>query len=151
MAGRATLAIFAPLGALVAVSAGLACAVIGQPLPAAWGLGAAILFALGFGTAALWRLRRPRLLLDDAASEAVLVGRPWLRRLDRACPRWLSSWAWKLPGGRLRPSWKLAAASLMLAVEEIIGEWESIEGRKAGKEEVEGLAGGILVFMIRMR
>ncbi|RUU52288.1 hypothetical protein EOD04_35260, partial [Mesorhizobium sp. M2C.T.Ca.TU.009.01.2.1] len=36
MAGRATLAIFVPLGVLIAVSAGLACAVTGQPLPAAW-------------------------------------------------------------------------------------------------------------------
>ncbi|RUW97867.1 hypothetical protein EOA27_37300, partial [Mesorhizobium sp. M2A.F.Ca.ET.037.01.1.1] len=151
MAGRATLAIFAPLGVLVAVLVGFACAVIGKPLPAAWGLGAAVLFALGFGTAALWRLRRPRLLLDEAASETAPVGRQWLRRLDRARPRWLSSWAWKLPGGHLRPSWKLAAAGLPLAAAAILGAWASLAGRTAGPAAVAGLAGGILVFMLSLR
>lgn len=151
MAGRATLAIFAPLGVLVAVLVGFACAVIGKPLPAAWGVGAAIPFALGFGTAAFWRQRRPRLLLDEAASEAAAVGGPWLRRLDRARPRWLSSWAWKLPGGHLRPSWKLAAAGLLLAASAVLGAWASLAGRTAGPAAVAGLAGGILVFMLSLR
>ncbi|RUU54005.1 hypothetical protein [Mesorhizobium sp. M2C.T.Ca.TU.002.02.1.1] len=151
MAGRATLAIFVPLGVLIAVSAGLACAVTGQPLPAAWGVRAAILFALGFGTAAIWRLRQPRLLLGEAASEAAPVGRPRLRRLDRARPRWLSSWALKLPGGHLRPSWKLAAASLMLAVAAILGAWASLAGGTAGPAAVAGLAGGVLIFMLSLR
>lgn len=151
LAGEATLAILAPLAVLVAVSAGFACAVIGTPLPPAWGLGAAILFALGFGAAARWRLRRPRPLLDEAESEAVPIGRPWLRRLDRARPRWLSSWAWKLPGGHVRPSWKLAAACLPLAAAAILGAWASLAGRTAGPAAVAGLAGGILVFMLSLR
>ncbi|TIR26186.1 MAG: hypothetical protein E5X34_04840 [Mesorhizobium sp.] len=151
MAGRATLAIFAPLGVLVAVLVGFACAIIGKPLPAAWGVGAAILFALGFGTAAIWRLRQPRLLLDEAASETAPVGRPRLGRLDRARPRWLSSWAWKLPGGHLRPSWKLAAAGLLLAASAILGAWASLAGRTAGPAAVAGLAGGILIFMLSLR
>ncbi|RUX26183.1 hypothetical protein EOA23_19000 [Mesorhizobium sp. M2A.F.Ca.ET.042.01.1.1] len=151
MAGRATLAIFAPLSVLVAVLVGFACAVIGKPWPAAWGVGAAILFALGFGTAAFWRLRRPRLLLDEAASETAPVGRPWLRRLDQAHPRWLSSWAWNLPGGQLRPSWKLAAAGLLLAAAAVLGAGASLAGRTAGPAAVAGLAGGILVFMLSLR
>ncbi|MBZ9987639.1 zinc ribbon domain-containing protein [Mesorhizobium sp. BH1-1-5] len=44
MAGVATLVLAAPLVLLVAVSAGLACAVIGKPLALAAGLGAAIMF-----------------------------------------------------------------------------------------------------------
>ncbi|TIV58353.1 hypothetical protein [Mesorhizobium sp.] len=150
-AGGATLAIFAPLGVLVAVLVGFACAVIGKPLPAAWGLGAAILFALGFGTAGFWRLRRQRLLLDQAVSEAAPVGRPRLGRLDRARPRWLSSWAWKLPGGHLRPSWKLAAAGLLLAASAILGAWASLAGRTAWPAALAGLAGGALVFMLSLR
>ncbi|MBZ9738676.1 hypothetical protein [Mesorhizobium sp. CO1-1-4] len=151
MAGRATLAIFAPLDILIAVLVGFACAIIGKPLPAVWGLGAAIQFALGFGTVALWRLRRPLLLLNEAESQAALVGRPWLRRLDRARPRWLSSWAWKLPVGHLRPSWKLAAAGLLLAAAAILGAWASLAGHRAGPAAAAGLAGGILAFMLSLR
>ncbi|WP_246684802.1 zinc ribbon domain-containing protein [Mesorhizobium sp. B2-7-1] len=44
MAGVASLVLAAPLVLLVAVSAGLACAVIGKPLALAGGLGAAIMF-----------------------------------------------------------------------------------------------------------
>ncbi|TPI10461.1 hypothetical protein FJW06_23120 [Mesorhizobium sp. B4-1-3] len=151
MAAAGAFALGLPLTLTIATSVAVACAVIGKPLPAAWSLGAAILFALAFGTAALWRLRRPHLLIDEAASEAAPVGRPWLRRLDRARPRWLSSWAWKLPGGLLRPSWKLAAAGLLLAVAAILGAWASLAGRTAGPAAVAGLAGGILVFMLSLR
>ena len=151
MAGEATLVLAAPLVLLVAVSAGLACAVIGKPLALAWGLGAAILFAISFGAAARWRLRRPRVLFEEAGSETAPIGRPWLRRLDRARPRWLSSWAWKLPGGHMRPSWKLAAVCLLPAVAAILGAWASLAGRTAGPAALAGLAGGILVFMLSLR
>ncbi|TPI47514.1 hypothetical protein FJW05_11100 [Mesorhizobium sp. B2-9-1] len=151
MAGEATFALAVPLGALVAISVGFACAVIGKPWAPVWGLGAAILFALGFGTAAQWRLRRPRLLAEEAGSETAPIGRPWLRRLDQARPSWLSSWAWKLPGGHMRPSWKLAAACLLPAVAAILGAWASLAGRTAGPAAMAGLAGGILVFMLSLR
>jgi hypothetical protein len=151
MAGKATLAIFAPLGVLVAVLAGSACAVIGQPLPPAWGLCAAMLFGLGFGAAARWRLRLPRPLLEAAASEPAPVGTLSLGRLDRARPSWLSSWAWKLPAGHIRPSWKLAAAGLLLAAAAILGGWISLAGRTAGPAAVAGLVGGVLVFMLSLR
>jgi hypothetical protein len=151
MAGVGTVALGLPFTLMIAMSAGFACAVIGKPLAQAWGLGAAILFALGFGTAALWRPRRPRLVLDEAASQVTQVGRSWLRRLDRARPSWLSSWAWKLPAGHIRPSWKLAAAGLLLALAAIVGAWASLAGRSAGPAAVAGLAGGILVFMLSLR
>lgn len=151
MAGKATAAIFAVLGVLVAVSAGSACAVIGQPLPPAWGMGAAMLFGSGFGAAAWWRLRRARPLLGEPESEVAPIGRPWLGRLDRARPSWLSTWAWKLPAGHVRPSWKLAAAGLLLAAAAIIGGWTSLAGRTAGPAAVAGLAGGVLVFMLSLR
>ncbi|CDX40287.1 conserved membrane hypothetical protein [Mesorhizobium sp. SOD10] len=152
LAGEATLVLAGPLVLLVALSVGFACAVIGKPLAPTWGLSAAILFALGFGTAALWRLRRrPRLLLDEEARAVAPVGRPWLRRLDRARPSWLSSWAWNLPAGHIRPSWKLAAAGLLLALAAILGAWASLAGRSAAPAAIAGLAGGILVFMLSLR
>ncbi|MBZ9658487.1 hypothetical protein LB523_05475 [Mesorhizobium sp. ESP-6-4] len=151
MAAVGAFALGLPLTLMIATAVGFACAVIGKPLAPAWGLGAATLFALSFGTAGLWRLRRPRLLVDVAASEAAPVGRPWLRRLDRARPSWLSSWAWKLPAGNIRPSWKLAAASLLLGLATILGAWASLAGHTAGPAAVAGLAGGILVFMLSLR
>lgn len=151
MAGEATLVLAGPLVLVVGLSIGFACAVIGKPLALAWGLGGAILFALGFGTAAFWRVRRPRLLLDEAASEATPAGRPWLRRLDRARPSWLSNWAWKLPAGQIRPSWKLAVATLLLALAAVVGAWASLAGSTASPAAVAGLAGGILVFMLSLR
>ncbi|MBZ9736566.1 hypothetical protein LB534_18200 [Mesorhizobium sp. CA18] len=151
MAAVGAFALGLPLTLMIATAVGFACAVIGKPLAPAWGLGAATLFALSFGTAGLWRLRRPHLLVDVAASEAAPVGRPWLRRLDRARPSWLSSWAWKLPARNIRPSWKLAAASLLLGLATILGAWASLAGHTAGPAAVAGLAGGILVFMLSLR
>ena len=151
MAGEATLVFAAPLVPLVAMSVGSASAVIGKPLAMAWGLGAAILFAIGFGAAALWRLRQPLRLLDEAGSEKAEAGRPLLRRLDQARPSWLASWAWKLPGGHMRPSWKLAAVCLVLALAATLGAWASLAGRTAGPAAVAGLVGGILVFMLSLR
>jgi len=151
MAGAGIFALGLPLTLVTAMSVGFACSVIGKPLAPAWGLGAAILFASGFGAAALWRLRQPRRLLDEAGGEAAPRGRPLLRRLDRARPRWLASWAWKLPGGHMRPSWKLAAACLLLATAAILGASASLAGRTAGPAAVAGLMGGILVFMLSLR
>ncbi|MBZ9986558.1 hypothetical protein LB572_05545 [Mesorhizobium sp. BH1-1-5] len=151
MAGVGAFALGFPLMLMIAMSVGFACAVIEKPLAPVWGLGAAILFALGFGTTTLWRLQRPRFLLDEAASEAAPVGKPWLRRLDRARPSWLSSWAWRLPAGHVRPSWKLAGAGLLLALGAVLGGWASLAGRTAAPAAVAGLAGGILVFMLSLR
>ncbi|WP_217578438.1 hypothetical protein [Mesorhizobium sp. GbtcB19] len=151
MAGEATLVLGAPLALLVGVSASFTCAVIEKPLAPAWGLGAAMLFATSYGATALWRLRRPQHLLDETGSEAAPSGGPLLHRFDRARPSWLSSWAWKLPGGHLRPSWRLAAACLVFATAAILCAWASLAGRTAGPAAVAGLIGGILVFMLSLR
>ncbi|TIV64825.1 MAG: hypothetical protein E5V89_29045, partial [Mesorhizobium sp.] len=78
-------------------------------------------------------------------------GRPWLRRFDRARPAWLSAWAWRLPAGHIRPSWRLAGACLLPALAATLGAWVSLAGHSAGPAAIAGLAGGLLVFMLSLR
>lgn len=151
MAGMAAFVLGLPLMLLVAISVGFACAVIGTPQALAWSGGAAILFAAGFAAVARWRLRQPQILLDATEGKAAPATKPWLGRFDRARPRWLSSWAWKLPGGHLRPSWKLIAACLLLALAAALGASLSFAGHSAGPAAVAGLGGGMLVFMLTLR
>jgi len=151
MAGVAAFALGFPLTLLAGASVGLAGAIIAKPLAPAWGIGAATLFAAGFAAVTQWRLRHPFVLIEEQAGEAAPTGRSWLGRFDYARPRWLSSWAWGLPGGHLRPTWKLAAACLLLGLVAALGGWVSLVGHSAGPAAVAGLGGGMLVFMLSLR
>ena len=151
MAGAAALLLGLPLTLLAAISVTLACVVIAKPLAPAYGMGAAILFTAGFAATAWWRLWHPHIPLDEAEGERAPGGKPWLGRFDRARPRWLSAWAWKLPGGHLQASWKLTAACLFLALAAALGAWVSLVGHSAGPAALAGLGGGLLVFMLSLR
>lgn len=143
-----------PLAVTVAVAVGLGCAVIEKPLAPAWGLGAALLFSTGFGAAAGWRLRSgrdPIRFRAGASPEEAGFARSWLRHFDRAKPAWLSSWAWSLPSGHLRLSWRLTGAAVLLGLAAGLAAATSLIHHNAAPAAFAGLTGGLLVFMLSAR
>ena len=154
MAAVAAFALGVPLAVTVAAAVGLGCAVIAKPLAPVWTLGAAILFAAGFGTAAGWRLwRDPGRIRVGTAALAVArgAGRPLLSAFDRSTPAWLGSWAWGLPAGHVRPSWRLIAAAVLLGLAAGLAAATSLIHRSAGPAAMAGLTGGLIVFMLSAR
>ncbi|MGX8008262.1 hypothetical protein ACVDG8_004225 [Mesorhizobium sp. ORM8.1] len=151
MAGVAAFTLGFPLTLLAAMSVGLACTTIAKPSAPAWGIGAAALFAAAFTAVTRWRLRHPFVLIEEQAGEEAPTGRSWFGRFDRARPRWLSSWAWRLPGGYVHPTWKLAIVCLSLGLAALLGAWISLAGHSAGPAAVAGLGGGLIVFMLSLR
>lgn len=154
MAAVATFSIGGPLAMMVAAAVGLGCAVIAKPLAPVWGLGAAILFAAGFGPAARWRLLwdRDMIYIGTAALAGEGSGRrPWLGAFDRSTPAWLSSWAWNLPAGRIRPSWRLTGAAVLLGLAASLAAATSLLHRNAAPAAMAALTGGLVVFMLSAR
>jgi len=154
MAAVAAWALGVPLALIVAAATGLGCFVIAKPLAPAWGLGAVMLFGSGFCLAAVLRLRSARDLVGignaDPAGEP--GGRkPWLGAFDRATPAWLSSWAWGLPAGRVRFSWRLAGAAILLGLAAVVAGSISLAHHDAVPAAMAALAGGLLVFMLSAR
>ena len=154
MAAVAAVVLGIPLVLTIATAVGLGCAVIAKPLAPVWALGAAILFAAGFGMAAGWRLRRayepvgvgPAALVVESGAR-----RPWLGAFDRSRPAWLANWAWGLPAGRVRPSWLLIGAAILLGMAASLAAVTSLIHRSTGPATMTGLAGGLLVFMLSAR
>lgn len=154
MAAVAACALSIPLALVVAVAVSLGCFVIGKPLAPVWGLGAAMLFGTGFGAAAVLRLRSARdLVRTDSADPAGEPGgrRPSLGAFDRSTPAWLSSWAWGLPAGRVRLSWRLVGAAILFSLAAVVAGSISLAHHDAVPAAMAGLAGGLLVFMLSAR
>ena len=119
-----------------------------------WAGGAAILFAAGFGATAGWRLRRdiaPISVSPDFPVVETDARRPWLHAFDRSTPAWLASWAWGLPAGRVRPSWRLIGAAVVLGLAAGLAVATSLIHRSAGPAAMAGLTGGVVVFMLSAR
>ncbi|RNJ47825.1 hypothetical protein B5V01_24280 [Mesorhizobium erdmanii] len=154
MAAVAACALSIPLALVVAVAVSLGCFVIAKPLAPVWGLGAAMLFGTGFGAAAVLRLRSARdLVRTDSADPAGEPGgrRPSLGSFDRSTPAWLSSWAWGLPAGRVRLSWRLVGAAILFSLAAVVAGSISLAHHDAVPAAMAGLAGGLLVFMLSAR
>jgi len=143
-----------PLAVIVAVTVGFGCFVIAKPLAPAWGFGAVMLFGAGFCLAAVLRLRGARdLVRTDSVDPAGEPGgrKPWLGAFDRATPAWLSSWAWGLPAGRVRFSWRLVGAVILFGLAAAVAASISLAHHDAVPAAMAGLAGGLLVFMLSAR
>ncbi|BCG79376.1 hypothetical protein MesoLj113b_29180 [Mesorhizobium sp. 113-3-3] len=154
MAAVAAWALGVPLAVIVAVTVGFGCFVIAKPLAPAWGFGAAMLFGAGFCLAAAWRLRTTHDLVHADNTHAVSDrgGRkPGLGAFDRATPAWLSSWAWGLPAGHVRPFWRLVGAAIFFGVVAALSAAMSFVRHDGGPAAMAGLAGGLLVFMLSAR
>lgn len=154
MAAVAACALGVPIAFIVAVAAGLGCFVIAKPLASVWGVGAAMLFGTGFGAAAGLRLRSARDLIHSGNTEPAgdRGGRkPSLGAFDRSTPAWLSSWAWDLPAGRVRLSWRLMGAAMLLGLVAVVAASISFVRHDAVPAAMAGLAGGVLVFMLSAR
>lgn len=154
MAGVATFSIGTPLAVTAAVAVGLVCAAIAKPSAPAWGLGAAILFTMGFGAAAGWRLRSsldPIHFGASASPDEADGHRPSLRHFDRSKPAWLSSWAWGLPSGHLRLSWRMIGTAVLLSLAAGLAAATSLVHHDAAPAALVGAAGGLLVFMLSAR
>ncbi|BAB49170.1 hypothetical protein [Mesorhizobium japonicum] len=154
MAAVAACALSIPLAFVVAVAVSLGCFVIAKPLAPVWGLGAAMLFGTGFGAVAVLRLRSARdLVRTDSADPAGEPGgrRPSLGAFDRSTPAWLSSWAWGLPAGRVRLSWRLVGAAILFSLAAVVAGSISLAHHDAVPAAMAGLAGGLLVFMLSAR
>ncbi|QKC95958.1 hypothetical protein [Mesorhizobium sp. NZP2298] len=154
MAAVAASALGVPIAFIVAVAAGLGCFVIAKPLASVWGVGAAMLFGTGFGAAAGLRLRSARDLIHSGNTEPAgdRGGRkPSLGAFDRSTPAWLSSWAWDLPAGRVRLSWRLMGAAMLLGLVAVVAASISFVRHDAVPAAMAGLAGGVLVFMLSAR
>ena len=154
MAAVAACAQGVPLAFIAAAAVGIGCFVIAKPLAPAWGLGAVMLFGAGFGAAAVLRLRSARdLVLSDSADPVSDPGgrKPWLGAFDRSTPAWLSSWAWGLPAGRVRLSWRLAGAAILFGLAAIVAGSISLARHDAVPAAMAGLTGGLLVFMLSAR
>ncbi|TAU90825.1 hypothetical protein ELI02_19565 [Rhizobium leguminosarum] len=154
----ATVAVFAigvPLVVAVTTAVGLGCAVIAKPLASVWGLGAAILFGAGLLAAAGWRLRSGHYAIgleDKAGPAGKGPGRqPWIGAFDRSAPAWLSSWAWGLSAGHVRPSWRLVSAAIVFGVVAALSAAISLVHHDAIPAAMAGLTGGLLVFMLSAR
>jgi len=154
MAAVAACALGVPLAFIAAAAVGIGCFVIAKPLAPAWGLGAVMLFGAGFGAAAVLRLRSARdLVLSDSADPVSDPGgrKPWLGAFDRSTPAWLSSWAWDLPAGRVRLSWRLAGAAILFGLAAVVAGSISLARHDAVPAAMAGLTGGLLVFMLSAR
>ncbi|RUT89251.1 MULTISPECIES: hypothetical protein [unclassified Mesorhizobium] len=154
MAVVAAFVLAIPLALVVAAAVGLGCAVIAKPLAPAWGFGAAILFGIGFALAAGWRLRRDyESTNSEAAALVVETGarRPLLHAFDRSTPAWLASWAWGLPAGYVRPSWRLIGASILLGLAASLAAAASFIHASAVPAAMAALTGGLAVFMLSAR
>ncbi|TRC85902.1 hypothetical protein FJV80_16495 [Mesorhizobium sp. WSM4310] len=154
MAAVAACALGVPLAFIVAATVGLGCFVIAKPLAPAWGLGAAMLFGAGFGAAAVLRLRSARDLVHADNTDPVSDPggrRPSLGAFDRSTPAWLSSWAWGLPAGRVRFSWRLAGAAILFGLAAVVAGSISLVRHDAVPAAMAGLTGGLLVFMLSAR
>lgn len=154
MAAVAASALGIPLAFIVAAAVGLGCFVIAKPLAPAWGLGAAMIFGAGFCLAVVQRLRSARDLvrIDNAYPTCDPGGRrPSLGAFDRSTPAWLSSWAWGLPAGRVRLSWRLAGAIILLGLAAVVAGSISLVRHDAVPAAMAGLTGGLLVFMLSAR
>lgn len=154
MAAVAASALGIPLAFIVAAAVGLGCFVIAKPLAPAWGLGAAMLFGAGFCLAVVQRLRSARDLvrIDNAYPTCDPGGRrPSLGAFDRSTPAWLSSWAWGLPAGRVRLSWRLAGATILFGLAAVVAGSISLVRHDAVPAAMAGLTGGLLVFMLSAR
>ncbi|WP_404924862.1 hypothetical protein [Mesorhizobium sp. ORM16] len=150
----ATCAMGIPLVVVVTATVGLGCFVIAKPLTRVWGLGAAMLFGAGFGVSAVLRLRSARdLVHTDTADLAGDPGgrRPWLGAFDRSAPAWLSSWAWAVPAGHVRPSWRMVGAAIFFGVVAALSASISFVRHDAVPAAMAGLTGGLLVFMLSAR
>ncbi|MBZ9683558.1 MULTISPECIES: hypothetical protein [unclassified Mesorhizobium] len=154
MAAVATCALCVPIAFGVAATVGLGCFVLAKPLAPVWGLGAAILFGAGFCAAAVLRVRSARDLVhsDTADLASDRSGRrPLLGAFDRSAPAWLSSWAWGLPAGHVRPSWRLVGAAIVFGVVAALSAAISLVHHDAVPAATAGLTGGLAVFMLSAR
>lgn len=154
MAAVALCALGIPIAFVIAAAVGLGCLVIVKPPALAWGLGAAMLFGAGFCLAAVRRLRSAADLVHaDNTAPVSDHGRrkPWLGAFDRSRPAWLSSWAWGLPAGRVRLSWRLVGAAMLFGCASVVAASISFVRHDAVPAAMAGLAGGLLVFMLSAR
>ncbi|TPN53178.1 hypothetical protein FJ978_10360 [Mesorhizobium sp. B1-1-7] len=155
MAAVAAFTLGVPIAFVVAAAAvGLGCFVIVKPLAPAWGLGAAILFGAGFCATAALHLRSARDLVRISNSDLARDPsgrRPWLGAFDRSAPAWLSSWAWGLPAGHVRPSWRLVGAAVFFGIVAALSAAISLVHHDAVPAAMAGLTGGLLVFMLSAR
>ncbi|TPM07347.1 MULTISPECIES: hypothetical protein [unclassified Mesorhizobium] len=154
MAAVAACALGVPIAFIVAAAVDLGCFVVAKPLVPACGLGAAILFGTGFCAAAVLRLRSARDLVRISNSDLARnpSGRSsWLGVFDRSAPAWLSSWAWGLPAGHVRPSWRLVGAAVFFGTVAALSAAISLVHHDAVPAAMAGLTGGLLVFMLSAR
>ena len=137
---------------MIATASGLACTVLAQPHPWVWGGLLAGLFAGGYAAGAACALGGkagpPAMAVTERRFTTAV---PVLHVLDRGRPRWLGTWAWNLPAGRLLPSLRLAAIGATLLIATALGAAIGLARHAAGPVALAGLAGGLSVFMLTLR
>jgi hypothetical protein len=142
------------LTAIVAGLIGLAGMIvaIGDPIGSA--LRAAAAFALGFAAVTFRILtgmqRRVDIGAPPHASRRGLRLSP-LDHLDRAKPRWLNAWAWRLPAGRILVAAPWIIACIAMAIVMILATGASFATGHATPAAAAATIGGIAVFMLALR
>jgi hypothetical protein len=153
MAALAALAIGVAPAGITALLMFAACLAVEKPLAVVWVVVSA---ALSFGAMAAGvtiRLRRPFVSLEDALARADGTANPTraVALLDRPRPRWVGSWAWNLPAGRLRPGGRSIVLALTLLGGGILAAVASLARGSASPAVIAGLLGGLLLFMATVR
>ncbi|MDF2117734.1 hypothetical protein PY365_19325 [Roseiarcaceae bacterium H3SJ34-1] len=142
------------LAVIVVGLTGLAGLIVAIDDPLASALRAAAAFVSGFAAATFCALADMRTPVDPPAlAHASQPGfhLPVLGRLDRATPRWLNAWAWRLPAGRVLLAVPWIVAGLALGIVMVLATGASFATRQAVPAAAAATIGGIAVFMLALR
>ncbi|MCW5696171.1 MAG: hypothetical protein KIS96_05475 [Bauldia sp.] len=153
MAASAAFAIGVAPAMLSAALMLAACLAVAKPAAALWVVGTALLSFGALAAGVALRLRRPyvapeeRLALPGSAAGITLPVAP----LDRSRPRWVGSWAWNLPAGRLTLSGRGVVLALALLAAGLLATVASLARASAAPAVIAGLVGGLILFMATAR
>jgi hypothetical protein len=142
------------LAVIVAGLIWLAGVIVAIDAPAGEAVRTAAAFALAFA-AVTFRMvagmRRPADIATPAHASQRGLHLPPLDHLDRARPRWLNAWAWRLPAGRILIAAPWIVACLAVAIVMVLATGASIASRHATPAAAAATIGGIAVFMLGLR